>query len=78
LSELEFKNNLNKPVKDEWIKLADWYDKNNMPGVMLFDSVEHLYELINTYDREEVTSTMKNSYDDKKRRVISLWEETLS
>ena len=78
LSELEFENNLNKPVKDEWIKLADWYDKDNMPGVMLFDSVEHLYELINTYDREEVTSTMKNSYDDKKRRVISLWEETLS
>ena len=77
LSELEFRNNLNKPIEDEWIQLADWYDKENMPGVMLFDSVEHLYELIDTYDQEEVTSIMKDSYAEKKRKVVSLWEETL-
>ena len=77
LSELEFVNNLNKPVKDSWIQLADWYDEENMPGVMLFDSVDHLYELINTYDQEKVTSIMKDSYVGKKERVVSLWEETL-
>lgn len=78
LSELEFCNNLNQPLKDEWIKLADWYDKDNMPGVMLFDSINHLRELIDTYDREAVTSEMKETYGKKKERTISLWEEVLA
>ena len=77
LSELEFCNNLNQPVKDEWIKLADWYDKDNMPGVMLFESIDHLHELIDTYDREAVTNEMKESYEKKKERTIALWEEVL-
>ena len=77
LNELEFRNNLNTPVKDEWIKLADWYDEENMPGVILFDSIEHLYELIDTYNQEEVTSIMKEFYPKKKEKVISLWEDML-
>ena len=77
LSELEFCNNLNQPVKDEWIKLADWYDKDNMPGVMLFDSIDHLHELIDTYDQEAVTNEMKDFYGKKKERTIALWEEVL-
>lgn len=77
LSELEFCNNLNQPVKDDWVKLADWYDEDNMPGVMLFDSIEHLHELIDTYDREEVTEKMKNFYEIKKNRTVDLWKEVL-
>ena len=77
LSELEFVHNLNSPPKDEWIRLADWYDTENMPGVMLFDSIPHLHELINTYDREKITAQMKDFYTSKKQRVISMWKETL-
>lgn len=77
LTELEFVSNLNSPPKDEWIKLADWYDNTNMPGVMLFDSVEHLHELIDTYDREKITKTMKDFYKIKKEKVLSLWKETI-
>ena len=77
LNELEFRNNLNTPVKDEWIKLADWYDEENMPGVILFDSINHLHELVATYNQEEVTSIMKEFYPKKKEKVISLWEDML-
>lgn len=77
LSELEFVNNLNSSPNDEWIKLADWYDTNNMPGVMLFESISHLHHLIDTYDREMVTKTMKDFYLTKKEKTLSLWKETI-
>lgn len=77
LSELEFVMNLNSPPKDEWIQLADWYDTDNMPGVMLFDNIEHLHELIGSYDQESVTKSMKDFYQIKKEKVISLWKDTI-
>jgi hypothetical protein len=48
-----------------------------MPGVILFDSINHLHELVATYDQEEVTSIMKEFYPKKKEKVISLWEDVL-
>lgn len=78
LSELEFPSNLNNSPKDEWLQLADWYDSSNMPGVMMFDSIPHLHELIDTYDREKVTKQMKDFYVVKKEKVISAWRETLA
>lgn len=77
LSELEFPNNINSDLDDEWIGYADWYDTNNMPGVMIFDSVEHLKELLNTYDRTQITNQMKEFYKVKKQNVLNLWKETL-
>jgi len=77
LSELEFVNNLNAPVKDDWLQLADWYDSDNMPGIQLFDSVDHLYELLDTYDQKEITATMKTAYAKKKVQVLELWKEIL-
>jgi len=77
LSELQFPGNLNTPLSDEWVRLADWYDTDNMPGVMLFDSVKHLHELLDSHDRVKVTEQMKKFHAAKKIKVVTMWRETL-
>jgi hypothetical protein len=77
LSELEFVNNFNQPPKDEWIQLADWYDEENMPYIQLYDSIEHLSEILDSYNQEEITSKMREFYPRKKEKTLSLWKETL-
>lgn len=78
LCEVEFCDTLNGPVPDEWLGLADWYDTENMPGVMLFDSWEHLRELIDGTDREAVTEQMRAAWRAKKVRVMEQWSEVLA
>lgn len=77
LGELEFPNNLNHNLQDEWIRLADWYDEENMPHVIFFDSIEQLHQKINIFDRAETTSNMKNFYFKKKNKIKKMWTEAL-
>jgi hypothetical protein len=77
LSELSFSNNINNNYNDEWIKLSDWYDVENMPHVMIFESIEHLNYLIDTYDQKQITENMKKFHKIKKEKVLKLWEEII-
>jgi hypothetical protein len=77
LNELQFNNNLNKNIKDEWIKLADWYDETNMPGVQMFESLEHLNWLIDNSDYRTITKTMKDRYFLKEKEIKNKWKEIL-
>ena len=78
LNEVEFCDNLNGPVPDEWIDLADWYDIGNMPGVMQFNSLDHLSTQLDNYDRESITNIMKSAHKAKKARAIAAWSDVLN
>jgi len=77
LTELEFNNNYNLNLNDDWISLADWYDKENMPHVVLFDNIDHLHEILNDFEGGEITRNMKNFYFKKKNKIKKMWQEML-
>ena len=77
LNEVSFPHNLNRGMQLEWIKLADWYDTNNMPFVCQFNSFPELYDLLDSQDRPVVTKLMKDFYLEKKQRVLATWREVL-
>lgn len=76
LSELVFQDCPFK-VKDEWLSLADWYDNNNMPYTIKFDSESHLYDMLNNFDFLSISNKMKEFNIERKNKIYSQWEEIL-
>ncbi|MFW6225926.1 MAG: hypothetical protein ACOC3V_03120 [bacterium] len=60
-----------------WTQFADYYQKDVMPHIIHFNSFEHLFDLINTVDYEDVSEKMKDF--NKKRKFVTYqqWERVL-
>ena len=61
----------------ELIKLADWYDPVNMPFINHFESFEHLSDLFNSSDLQEVSGQMQEYNKIRKENVYAKWTKVL-
>jgi hypothetical protein len=71
-------NYKNNDVMMEWVKLSDFYDKENMPHIQHFDSIEHLVELVDTVDTDEVSEKMKLHNTKRREEVYKKWQAILN
>ena len=84
LSEMFFEPNifngskLREIINVDTLQFADYYDKEWMPHVLHYDSGEHLLELLDSTDFKEVSNSMKIFNKERKKRIYSLWEETVN
>jgi hypothetical protein len=62
----------------KWVSLSDFYDEENMPHVQLFDSFEHLEELLNSTNLDEVSDKMSQHNLLRRNRVYNSWESILN
>jgi|ETNvirnome_6_100_1030635.scaffolds.fasta_scaffold03737_2 hypothetical protein len=69
---------LQEIINVDTLKLADYYDKEWMPHVLHYTDGEHLNELLETTDFEEVSNSMKIFNEERKKKVYSLWEEVMN
>lgn len=60
----------------DWIRLADFYSYD-MPHITYFESIEHLYELVETLDVYEISEKMKKFNIIRKDRIYKKWNEIL-
>jgi hypothetical protein len=59
------------------IRLADWYDMDNMPFISYFDSFEHLDELLNSSKLFEISESMRAFNVSRRASVYSKWSKLL-
>jgi hypothetical protein len=64
-------------VVRRWIDLADYYDPENMPHIQYFESFEHLAELLETVDRDEVSERMRAFNQGRQERIVGAWSALL-
>jgi len=71
-------NNLSDPaVIDRWIELADFYDEENMPYIIYFDSFQELEQLLINTNVQEVSLRMQKHNIQRKKMIYEKWEKVL-
>lgn len=63
---------------DYWVERADFYDEENMKYIIYFDSIEDLFEKIqslNTDNLLEISNKMKEHNIERKQKVYKDWKE---
>tara|TARA_R110001592_G_scaffold325700_1_gene605920 strand:- start:3893 stop:4939 length:1047 start_codon:yes stop_codon:yes gene_type:complete len=55
-----------------WSSKCDWYDEEWMPGVNLYDSFEHLSEMI-----DQGSYSQQTGLTERKNRILNLWKQIL-
>lgn len=81
LSELLFSPNLriNESLIDiESIKLADFYDKEWMPNIQYYDSINSLKFQIKNLSFNEVSNNMNQFNKQRKEKIIQLWRSVIN
>jgi hypothetical protein len=68
-------NSLSEVMK--WAELSDFYDKENMPHIQYFDSFEHLKEILNSCNLEEISNNMKEHNISRKKNIYNDWSKIL-
>ena len=59
------------------IKLADWYDPQNMAETILFDSFDHLDELLTVSDLQSISNSMREFNSRRQSNVYTAWAQVL-
>ena len=60
-----------------WIERADFYDAKNMPYIIYYKSMEHLFELMDTTNLQEVSDAMKAFNKVRKQSINNCWDRIL-
>jgi hypothetical protein len=60
-----------------WARLSDFYDAENMPHVVQFDSAEHLAHLLATTDLEAVSARMLAHGERRRAAIAAAWGEVM-
>ena len=68
----------NTEVMMTWMRLADFFDPDNMPHIVQFDSFDHLRELLATTDVEAVSHKMQVHNASRRNSIVASWRETLT
>lgn len=61
----------------DWLQYADFYDTEWMPYIIQFDSFEHLEELVETIDTNEISNKMKEFNKIRKELIYNKWDKLL-
>ena len=70
-------NFLDNEVMMEWVRLADYYDQDNMPFIQYFDSFEDLKSLLQNVDLDVISKNMKKHNSFRKEMVYDKWKTIL-
>lgn len=65
-------------VYDWWLDQSDFYDDENMPHTIKFNSREHLHELQLSTNYREVSENMRRHNIGKRMMVYNAWSEILA
>jgi hypothetical protein len=76
LNEILFPNS-SLELNPEWIRLADWYDQNNMSDVIYFDSFESIDDVLSETNLLEVSLKMKAQNVIRENKVMNQWDDLL-
>lgn len=68
---------LNNDTMMDWVLLADYYDKENMPYIQYFDSFVHLQSLLDSVNLKEISANMKSYNCIRKTQVYEKWKTVL-
>lgn len=68
----------NTDVMMEWMKLADFFDPEQMPHIVQFESFDHLRELLASTDLEAVSHRMRLHNKSRRDAIVASWRETLA
>lgn len=63
---------------DKWFDTCDFYDPENMPHIVYFDSWDHLKVLLETTNTQEISNKMKDYNIIRKEMVYSKWKNILN
>lgn len=80
LSELLFMPNIrlsNELITNNTISLSDFYDKEWMPYVEYFDSIEDLIVKINNCSYNKISDNMRQYNKSRSNKVLNLWRQIL-
>jgi hypothetical protein len=61
----------------EWMRLADFYDSENMPYIQYFNSFEHLEEITTSLDAVAISNLMFEFNEKRRPRVHKAWTEVI-
>lgn len=61
-----------------WLQYADYYDREWMPHITYFDSIDQLNEQVRTVNLKEITEKMVVANVKRKQRVYDMWENMLA
>jgi hypothetical protein len=61
----------------EWTRLADFYDPENMPHIVQFDSFDHLRELLEITPLAAVSERMRAHQATRRAAAISSWRKAI-
>jgi len=61
-----------------WIAKSDFYDPENMAGLVFFDSFDELVSRLETLDARQVHETMARHNSLRRQRVYSAWKKVLA
>lgn len=64
-------------IMSKWISLSDFYNREWMPHIVYFESIEDLYEKIRDTDLLHVSSKMKEFNIKRRSSIIDMWKSTL-
>jgi hypothetical protein len=71
-------NNYNDTdIMMDWIRLADYFDDENMPYIIHFESFDHLRAIIDDLDVISVSGSMRNYNVLRKKRATASWQAIL-
>lgn len=60
-----------------WLQFSDFYDEEWMPYITKFDSFEHLEELVNTIDTNEISAKMKDFNVERNKKIYDKWNKLI-
>lgn len=63
--------------EEDLIGLADWYDNDNFRGVRLFEDVEHLNEMLENDDHQNISEQMQAHNIGRLDKALRQWETVL-
>jgi hypothetical protein len=64
-------------VMMQWMTKADYYDPENMAGLVYFDSFRNLRNLLEDMDVRQIHRVMADHHVVRKQRVLSAWTNVL-
>jgi hypothetical protein len=71
-------NYVNHQVMMQWVEKADYYDLDNMAGLVYFSSFDELEFLLQSLDLDEMHRTMVDHNSVRKQRACLAWETVLA
>ena len=77
-SNLDFNNFNDRSIIQLLVAHSDFYDQNWMPHIQFFNSIEHLIELTDSSDLNNISNNMAQFNIFRRNKIKSMWNELIN